>query len=65
MGNDQDDVILLPLRTYQRSISKSSTLYNIARLMISLKDDVDSTQATTQISSALREIRNIREGQKR
>ncbi len=64
MGNDQDDVILLPLRTYQRSISKSSTLYNISRLMISLKDNVDSTSATTQISSALREIRNIREGQK-
>lgn len=32
--------------------------------MISLKDNVDSTQATTQISNALREIRNIREGQK-
>lgn len=64
MGNDQDDVILLPLKTYQRSISKSSTLYNISRLMISLKDNVDSTQATTQISSALREIRNVREGQK-
>ncbi|WP_297810535.1 ABC transporter permease [uncultured Helicobacter sp.] len=64
MGNDQDDVILLPLKTYQRSISKSSTLYNISRLMISLKDNVDSTQATTQISSVLREIRNVREGQK-
>lgn len=64
MGNDQDDVILLPLKTYQRSISKSSTLYNISRLMISLKDNVDSTQATTQISNALREIRNVREGQK-
>lgn len=64
MGNDQDDVILLPLKTYQRSISKSSTLYNISRLMISLKDNVDSTQATTQISSALREIRNVREEQK-
>lgn len=64
MGNDQDDVILLPLKTYQRSISKSSTLYNISRLMISLKDNVDSMQATTQISNALREIRNIREGQK-
>ncbi|WP_297571768.1 ABC transporter permease [uncultured Helicobacter sp.] len=64
MGNDQDDVILLPLKTYQRSISKSSTLYNISRLMISLKDNVDSTQATIQISNALREIRNVREGQK-
>lgn len=32
--------------------------------MISLKDNVDSTQATIQISNALREIRNVREGQK-
>lgn len=64
MGNDQDDVILLPLKTYQRSISKSDSLYNISRLMISLKDDVDSTEAVGAITEALRGIRNIREGQK-
>ena len=64
MGNDQDDVILIPLKTYQRSISKSSSLYNIPRLMISLKDGVDSAQASAQIADILRNIRNIREGQK-
>lgn len=64
MGNDQDDVILLPLKTYQRSISKSNSLYNISRLMISLQDNVDSTQALESITNALREIRNIRNGQK-
>ncbi|OCR05396.1 multidrug ABC transporter substrate-binding protein [Helicobacter pullorum] len=64
MGNDQDDVILLPLKTYQRSISKSDSLYNISRLMISLKDEVDSTMAVGEITGALRGIRNIREGQK-
>ncbi len=64
MGNDQDDVILLPLKTYQRSISKSDSLYNISRLMISLKDDVDSTAATGVITEVLKGIRNIREGQK-
>ena len=32
--------------------------------MISIKDNVYSTQATTQIYSVLREIRNVREGQK-
>ena len=35
MGNDQDDVILLPLKTYQRSISKSNSVYNISRIIIS------------------------------
>ena len=64
MGNDQDDVILLPLKTYQRSISKSNSLYNISRLMISLQDNVDSTQALERITNALREVRNIRNGQK-
>lgn len=64
MGNDQDDVILLPLKTYQRSILKSSSLYNISRIMISLKDNVDSTQALAQITDTLRQIRNIRSGQK-
>ncbi|MDE5591519.1 MAG: ABC transporter permease, partial [Helicobacter sp.] len=64
MGNDQDDVILLPLKTYQRNISNSKSLYNINRIMISLKEGIDSTQALLQISNALEKIRNIREGQK-
>ncbi|CAM2917709.1 ABC transporter permease [Helicobacter burdigaliensis] len=64
MGNDQDDVILMPLKAYQRSISKSDSLYNIGRLMISLKDEVDSTYATKVATEALKEIRKIREGQK-
>lgn len=63
-GNDQDDVILLPLKTYQRSISKSDSLYNINRLMVSLKDDINSTTALNQISMALQQIRNIKNGQK-
>ena len=63
-GNDQDDVILLPLKTYQRSISKSDSLYNINRLMVSLKDDINSTTALNQISMALQQIRNIKKGQK-
>lgn len=63
MGNDQDNVILIPLKTYQRSISKSTSLYNISRIMISLKDNIDSTQAISQITQSLRNIRNVREGQ--
>ncbi|MDY3113673.1 MAG: ABC transporter permease [Helicobacter sp.] len=63
MGNDQDDVILLPLKTYQRSIAKSKSLQNIQRIMVSLKDGVDSTQAVEQIQQEMREIRRIRSGQ--
>ncbi|PZT48415.1 multidrug ABC transporter substrate-binding protein [Helicobacter valdiviensis] len=64
MGNDQDDVILMPLKAYQRSISKSDSLYNIGRLMVSLKDGVDSTYATQVATQSLQNIRKIREGQK-
>ncbi|WP_104722139.1 ABC transporter permease [Helicobacter mesocricetorum] len=63
-GNDQDDVILLPLKTYQRSILKSDSLYNINRLMVSLKDNIDSATAVNEISRALQQIRNIKKGQK-
>lgn len=62
MGNDQDDVILLPLRTFNRSISKGNTLYDIKRIMISLKDGLDSQSAVDEISAALTDIRGIRTG---
>lgn len=62
MGNDQDDVILLPLRTFNRSISKGNTLYDIKRIMISLKDGLDSQSAVDEISAALTDIRGIRAG---
>ncbi|WP_334094861.1 ABC transporter permease, partial [Helicobacter typhlonius] len=34
MGNDQDDMILLPLKTFLRSISGNNTLFYINRLML-------------------------------
>lgn len=64
MGNDQDDIVLLPLKTFHRSILKSDSLYNIDRLMISLQDNVDSSLATQEATRILQEIRKIREGQK-
>ena len=64
MGNDQDDVVLLPLKTFQRSISKIDSLHNIDRLMISLQDNVDSSLATQEATRILQEIRKIRSGQK-
>lgn len=64
MGNDQDDVVLLPLKAFHRSILKSDSLYNIDRLMISLQDNVDSNIATQEATRILQEIRKIRAGQK-
>ncbi|MCH5322401.1 MAG: ABC transporter permease [Helicobacter sp.] len=61
MGNDQDDVILLPLKTFQRSILKSTTLYNISRVIISLQDNVDSSVATQNITDIFAQILNLKD----
>lgn len=63
MGNDQDDVILLPFKTFLRDISGVTSTYNINRIMIALKDDVDSAQAVSQVREILRDYRHIKPGQ--
>ena len=45
-GNDQDDIILMPLKAFQRSISPSDSIYNIK-------------VASEQIAVILRHMRNI------
>lgn len=63
-GNDQDDVILFPLKTFQRSIFPTSSINNISMIMVSVKDGQDSTIASNLIKNTLREMRNITEGQR-
>ncbi|MCX2716652.1 ABC transporter permease [Helicobacter sp. MIT 21-1697] len=62
MGNDQDDVILLPLKTFLRSVSGSNTLFFVNRLMLRAKDGVDSEQMLPALTTALRQVRNVRSG---
>ncbi|RAX53210.1 multidrug ABC transporter substrate-binding protein [Helicobacter sp. 16-1353] len=60
MGNDQDDVILFPLKSYLRTLGREKqSINNINRIMISLNDGVDSKQKTEEIKETFREIRNI------
>lgn len=63
-GNDQDDVILMPLKAFQRNIQPSDSLYNINMIMIALNDDVDYKEASEHISSILRHLRNIPDASK-
>ncbi len=63
-GNDQDDVILFPLKTFQRSIFPTSSINNINAIMVSVRDGEDSTYASNQVKSILREMRNLPEGQR-
>ncbi|HJV92257.1 MAG TPA: ABC transporter permease [Azonexus sp.] len=58
MGQDQDDTVLMPLRTTQRRLT--GTL-DIGSVMVSLKDGTDATVAIAQLRSLLRERRKLAE----
>ena len=60
MGQDQDDTVLMPLRTAQRRLTGSLDIGNI---MVSLKDGVSSTSTIVQLRSLLRERRKLAENQ--
>lgn len=64
MGNDQDDMILLPLKTFLRSVSGNNTLFYINRLMLRTKDSVDSSEILPALTNSLREVRNVRDGER-
>ena len=56
MGQDQDDTVLMPMKTVQRRLT--GTL-DIGTVMISLKDSTDSAVVMTQLRSLLRERRKL------
>jgi putative ABC transport system permease protein len=58
MGMDQDDTVLMPLRTAQRRLTGN---LDVSTLMISLKDGVDSAKTMAQIRSLMRERRKLGE----
>ncbi|CAN5530496.1 ABC transporter permease [soil metagenome] len=55
-GNDQDEVVLVPLKTLQRRIT-GNTLVNT--LLISLQDGSDATRVKASITQLLRERRKL------
>ena len=56
MGQDQDDSVLMPLRTAQRRLTGSLDIGNV---MVSLKDGTNSSLAMAQLRSLLRERRKL------
>lgn len=62
MGNDQDDVLLLPMRAYSRSISRDTTMFSVKRLMLRLQDGVDSNEAVAALTQVMRKVRNVKPG---
>lgn len=64
MGQDQDEVVLVPIKTFNSQINSNASLNNIKYIYVSLKDGVDSTQALKEIMNVLREIRGVKDGDK-
>jgi putative ABC transport system permease protein len=60
MGTDQDDIVLMPLRAYQRRLAGNT---NIGTVYVSARDDVETTKVQSDLEWLLRERRNIGAGQ--
>ena len=56
MGNDQDDTVLLPLRTLQRRVTGS---LKVGTLLVSMEDGSDSTRLKASLRQLLRERRKL------
>ena len=58
-GQDQDDIVIIPLRAFQRRVAGNT---DISRVMVSAADDVDTSKVQADIERLLRERRNIAPG---
>jgi len=59
MGNDQDDTVLVPLRTLQRRVTGNQ---RVNTLLVSMQDGSDSTRLKASLTQLMRERRKLAEG---
>ncbi|GAA3876729.1 ABC transporter permease [Celeribacter arenosi] len=59
-GTDQDDVIGLPMKTFQRRVSGNS---DVGMIFVSVSDGLSTERAMSQIEALMRERRRISEGE--
>ena len=59
-GSDQDDLVLVPIKMFQRRISGNQ---NIPLIMASVKENFPLEEAILQIRQVLRERRNLKENE--
>ena len=58
-GTDQDDIVLMPIRTFHRRLAGNT---DISRVMVSAKDGEETAKVQADIERILRERRNIAPG---
>ncbi|OWV88458.1 multidrug ABC transporter substrate-binding protein [Rhizobium sp. N122] len=56
MGTDQDDVVIMPVKVFQRRISGNS---NVPQIIISARDGVSTAKVQSDVEDLLRERRKI------
>ena len=59
-GSDQDDFVIMPLRTFQRRIAGNS---DVSVLVVSVRAGVDTERAKTEIEAVMRDLRRIGRGE--
>jgi putative ABC transport system permease protein len=60
MGSDQDDVVVMPLRTVQRRLSGNQ---DVSRISVSVKPGASTDEVKSQLLALLRERRSIGENE--
>lgn len=58
-GNDQDDMVLVPLRTLQRRLTGNT---RVNTLLVSMQDGSDAERVKTSLNGLLRELRKLASG---
>ncbi len=58
-GTDQDDIVVVPIRTFHRRIAGNT---DVGRIMVSARDDVETSKVQSDIEWMMRERRNISPG---
>ena len=59
MGQDQDDAIVLPLRTAQRRVTGST---RVNTLLVSMREGADASRVTAALTQLLRDRRRLADG---
>jgi putative ABC transport system permease protein len=59
MGMDQDDIVLIPLRTYQRRIAGNT---DVRTILVSVREGASTGRAQRDIEQLLRERRHVARG---